>query len=402
LDRAIIRGQMRAGPIEPFRIEIPDAAIDDLRRRLAATRWPPELLDGDDGTWRYGTPLAYLRELVEYWRDGFDWRAAEARLNSFDHFRVEIDGLRVHFVHAHGRTPPGGDPPMPLVITHGWPGSFAEILPMVPALTDPAAHAADPADAFDVVVPSLPGFGFSDPPRRRGEWRETADRWVALMTALGYERFGAQSSDIGSRVMRDLGRAHPERLIGLYLTTDWVDVDAPGADAPSPDEATYLEIDRRWEELEGGYAHEQGTKPQTLAIALNDSPAGLAAWIVEKWRAWSDVRSSPEESFSKDELLTNVSLYWFSQSIGSSFIPYFESRHPTGIPAAWRFIDVPTGVARTPGDEPGPMPFDNARRNYRVVRTHDFPRGGHFAASEVPDLLASEIRHFFRPLRSSA
>jgi pimeloyl-ACP methyl ester carboxylesterase len=386
---------MSVGPIEPFRVSVPDEALADLRSRLAATRWPPDVQDGDrdhDG-WRYGTALAYLRELVEYWRDGFDWRKAEAWLNSFDQFRVEIAGLGIHFVHARGT----GPAPMPLLITHGWPGSFAEILPMVSLLVDPGAHGGDPADAFDVVVPSLPGFGFSDPLQLPGQWFETADRWVALMAALGYERFAAQSSDIGSGVIRRLGRAHPGRLIGLYLTTDWTDFSGSG-EALSPEEQDFVELNNRWDEEEGAYAHIQATKPLTLAVGLNDSPAGLAAWIIEKWRAWSDVTGSPEQSFTKDELLTNITIYWFGQSIGSSFVPYHEWRHRPVLPP-WTFIDVPTGVARLPGDEPGPMPWANARRNYRVVREHDFARGGHFAASEVPELLAAEIRGFFRPLR---
>ncbi len=378
--------------IQPFTIAVADDVLADLRRRLAATRWPDEV---DDAGWDYGANLAYLKGLVAYWRDGFDWRAQEATLNQYAQYRADIDGVGVHFVHERGR----GPHPLPLIITHGWPSSFAQMLKIVPLLTDPARYGGDPADAFDVVVPSLPGFGFSDRPRARGmNGQRIATLWERLMAdTLGYRRFAAAGGDLGSPVTRRLALAHPDLVVGMHLT----DVGYPTADRPdfSAAERRYLDAVRDWSAHEGAYMMLQSTKPQTLAYGLTDSPVGLAAWIVEKFRAWSDCAGDVERRFSKDELLTTIMIYWVTETINSSVRLYYENR---GIPplAPEQRINVPAGVAIFPKDLALP-PREWAERSLRVERWTEMPRGGHFAAMEEPALLVEDLRAFFRPLREA-
>jgi pimeloyl-ACP methyl ester carboxylesterase len=406
--------------IDPFQVHVLQPVLDDLRERLARTRWPDEVAGAG---WDYGASLASMQDLVAYWCAGFDWRTQERALNGFAQFHAEIDGLRIHFVHERGAgpgsgsrrlsgaagqrgaagQPEAGQQPLPLILTHGWPSSFAEMLKIVPMLADPARFGGDPADAFDVVVPSLPGFGFSQPPARRGRVHVHA-LWAKLMTeVLGYRRFCASGGDIGAGVTSRLGLFYPERVAGIHLWT--VDLLRPNP-VPQPEqlsaaERDYLERVRRWEDEEGGYDHIQGTRPQTLAYGLNDSPAGLAAWIVEKFRAWSDCGGDVERCFTKDELLTNVTLYWVTGTINSSIRMYYESRHdPNANPLGPGLrIEVPTGIAMFPGEKDLIVPREWAQRCYNVTRWTDMPRGGHFPAQEQPQLLVEDIRAFFRAMR---
>ena len=290
--------------VEPFRIAVPQATLDDLAERLARTRWPGAL---DGAGWEDGTSRAYLHELVAWWQTGFDWRAQEAAINRFPQFRATVDGVGLHFVHVRGK----GPAPLPLVCTHGWPSTFYELLPLVPLLTDPAGHGGDPADAFDVVIPSLPGYGFSDPLQGRGSANRVPELWTRLMReVLGYEQFGAHGGDIGAMVANRLALEHPERLVGIHVTRPADPYIGPGAAPLTEAEQALLPSRARWHEVEGGYVHLQRTRPQTLAYGLADSPVGLAAWIVEKWRAWSDGDGQVERRFTKDQLLTTVMLYW--------------------------------------------------------------------------------------------
>ena len=379
--------------VDQFEVSVTQDTLADLRGRLAATRWPDEV---SEAGWDYGANLAYMRELVDYWRDGFDWRAQEKAINRLGHFRAEVDGFGIHFIHERGK----GPDPMPLVLTHGWPDSFFRFHKLVPMLTDPARYGGDPADSFDVVVPSLPGYGFSDRPTERGFTVErTADLFAKLMSEeLGYRRFGAHGGDVGSGVTEKLASAHADSLIGIHLTDVpyWHLFTIP-QEGLSEAERGYLEAGRRWQMEEGAYALIQSTKPQTPAYALNDSPAGLAGWIVEKFRSWSDCDGEVERRFTKDELLANVMIYWATETINSSFRVYYETQHnpPEHLP---EYIRVPTGVAIFPKDLV-PAPREFAERFFEVQRWTEMPRGGHFAAMEEPELLAEDLRAFFRPLR---
>ncbi|HET7036710.1 MAG TPA: epoxide hydrolase [Thermomicrobiaceae bacterium] len=377
-------------PIEPITIRVPQPTLDDLRDRLARVRWPDEV---EGAGWDYGANLGFLKGLVAYWQDEFDWRAQEALLNRFAHFRAQIDGFGIHFIHERGQ----GPDPLPIIITHGWPSSFCQMLKLIPLLTDPARHGGDPSDSFDIVVPSLPGFGFSDRPREPGmTGQRIAELWARLMTeALGYRRFAAAGGDLGSGVTRRLALACSDRVIGIHLT----DVGYPTADRPdfTDAERRYLRDVQEWSAREGAYAQLQATRPQTLAYGLNDSPVGLAAWIVEKFRAWSDCDGDVEQRFSKDELLTNITLYWATETINSSIRMYYEGRQGPPLEPDQR-IDVPAGVAIFPKELTLP-PREWAQRSLRVQRWREMPRGGHFAAQEEPELLAAELRAFFRPLR---
>ena len=382
---------------EPFEIHISDDVLDDLHRRLDTTRWPDEL----PGTgWDYGSNMDYMKELVDYWRNDFDWRAQERLINSFSHFKAPVGGLGIHFIHERGQ----GPNPMPLVITHGWPGTFFEMHKMIPLLVDPASHGGDPADSFDVVAPSLPGFGFSDHATERGmEVAKTAALWDDLMTRiLGYPRFAAHGGDIGAGVTSRLGHGHADSLLGIHLTsiTRPTPYLGEGSRVLSDAEKTHMREREEWQNAEGGYAHIQGTKPQTLAYGLNDSPVGLAAWIVEKYRSWSDCEGDVERRFSKDELLTTVTIYWATESISSSTRMYKENQRHTWTMARDEKIDVPTGVAAFPVEISRP-PREWAERSYDLQRWTPMPRGGHFAALEEPQLLAEDIRAFFRPLRNA-
>jgi pimeloyl-ACP methyl ester carboxylesterase len=379
----------------PLTIDVPDAVLDDLDRRLEATRWPDEIPGVD---WDYGTSRGYVQELVDYWRTRFDWKAQERRINAFHHYKTVVDGFGIHFIHEPGQ----GPNPMPLIMTHGWPGSFFEMYKIIPLLVDPSRHGADPADAFDVVVPSMPGYGFSDHPAQRGmHVFKVADLWAKLMAeGLEYQRFGAQGGDWGASVTAYLGFAYPHNLIGIHVTsmTRPTPYLGPGASALSAAEKTYLAQREAWLQAEGGYSHMQGTKPQTLSYGLNDSPAGLAAWIVEKYRTWSDCHGDVESRFTKDELLTTITLYWVTQTINSSTRLYYETLRQPWILQQNERIVVPSAMAAFPKEISRP-PREWGERSFNVQRWTEMPRGGHFAALEEPELLANDIRAFFRPLR---
>ncbi|MDQ2150652.1 epoxide hydrolase [Alcaligenaceae bacterium C4P045] len=381
-------------PPQPFTLRIPDDALADLGVRLGLTRFPDQ---PDLPAWTTGTDLAWMRELVAYWHKQFDWRAQEARLNAFDNYTVDIGAHTLHFLHVAGR----GPAPLPLVLSHGWPGSVFEFLQLIPRLTDPARFGGDPADAFTIVAPSLPGYGLSfkaGAPRVPIEGM--ADLFATLMTdVLGYARFGAQGGDWGASVSARLGHAYPDRVAGIHLNMLPLPRDPHAFDAPSAEERAYLDAVQTWLKQETGYSTIQGTRPQTLAYALTDSPAGLAAWIAEKFRAWSDCGGDVDACFSKDELLSHIGLYWFTGSINASFWPYY-ARHQ----GSWPFppaggVTVPTGYAAFPAEIVRPPRSLAARTFTNIQRWTDMPHGGHFAALEQPDALAHEIRAFFRPLR---
>ena len=385
--------------IDRFELHVPDDAIDDLRQRLSATRWANAT---PAPAWQQGADNAWLRELVAWWADEFDWRAAERELNQQPQFMADVatdaGGQRVHFVHRRGV----GPRPYPLVITHGWPGSFVEFHALLDRLCDPAAFGADPADAFDVVVPSLPGFAFSPAPAMPGASAfQVADRWAALMRGLGYDRFGAQGGDLGAGVSIALASRHSQAVDGIHLNflPSSYEPTVDAANAPlALAEQDYLREKAKWAALEGGYAHMHATKPQTAAASLNDSPAGLAAWIGEKFRAWSDCDGVIERRFSKDTLLTNLSIYWFTGSIGTSMQMYWENRLQPFRFAAGERVLPPVAFARFPKEINHP-PRSWLERVFDVVQWTDMPRGGHFAAMEEPDLLAADMRRFFRRFR---
>jgi microsomal epoxide hydrolase len=377
----------------PFELHVPDAALADLHERLSRTRWPdaPPL-----APWSTGTSVEYLRELVEYWRTGFDWRAEEAKLNRFRQFTVPLAGIELHFIHEPGR----GPDPMPLLLSHGWPGSVVEFTELVPILTDPGRFGGDPRDAFTVVAPSLPGYTLSF---KAGQARfgveEIAIAFRELMTGvLGYARFAAQGGDWGSFVTSRLAYDDPDRLIGIHLNMLPVRRDPRMIANPTADERRYLGELEHFLKEETGYQWIQGTKPQTLAFALTDSPAGLAAWIVEKFHRWTDNDGDPASAVSRDAMLANITLYWVTGAIGSSFWPYYARMHrPWPIPEGQ--IGVPTGYAEFRREILLP-PRSLAERVYSDIRRWTkMERGGHFAALEQPAALADEIREFFRPLR---
>lgn len=378
-----------------FKINIPDERIEDLARRLRATRWPAAM---DGGNWDDGASLTFMRRLVDHWSNRFDWLAQEARLNRLSHCMGTVDGQELHFIHQPGH----GPSPMPLVLTHGWPGSFTEMERVIPLLADPGAHGGDPADAFHVVVPSLPGFGFSAAPASPGTSAfKIAEWWLKLMKGLGYERFAAQGGDIGAGVSTWLARRFPDQVIGVHINYIPGSYRPPlGAGQPpvTAQEQAYLETVAAWSSAEGAYAAEQATKPQTLAYAMTDSPVGLAAWIVEKFRAWSDCDGDIERVFTMDELLTDVSIYWFGQMLDASFRIYKENRlRPLAFEASER-VATPLGVAVFPRELPTP-PRSWVERVFNVQSWTTMPRGGHFAALEQPHLLVEDVRAFFRPLR---
>ena len=381
--------------VRPFTIAVEDSVLDDLRQRLADTRWPDEM---PNSGWDYGSNLAYLKELVEYWRTGFDWRVQEAKLNAFSHFKSEVDGLDIHFIHERGK----GPDPMPLIITHGWPSCFFEMTKIIPLLADLASHGGDPADSFDVVAPSLPGFGFSDHAQDRGmEVQRVAGMWNKLMTEnLGYPKFAAQGGDIGSGVTARLGFAHSDTLYGIHLTsiTRPTPYLGPGSKPLTDAEQALITQRDKWFADEGGYNHIQGTKPQTLAYGLNDSPVGLAAWIVEKYRTWSDCGGDIEKSYTKDELLTIVTIYWVTQTISSSTRMYYENQKDLWTMNKDGKVPAPAGMAMFPQEISKP-PREWGERSYDVRRWTEMTSGGHFAALEEPQLLAEEVRAFFRDFR---
>jgi pimeloyl-ACP methyl ester carboxylesterase len=383
--------------VRPFRIDVPDDVLHDLAERLRRVRLPGEVAGAG---WAYGTELGYLKELLRYWRDEFDWRRTEAALNRLPQFMATVRGVDLHFVHAKGV----GPRPLPLLFSHGWPGSFWEVHKIIGPLTDPAAHGGDPADAFDVVAPSLPGYGFSPDPGTPGmHYAAIADLFAALMTeTLGYERFGAQGGDWGAGITSRLGDAFPDVVTGIHVN---MVAAQPTLDESSPPlteaEKAFMADAERWVREEGAYNALQSTKPQTLAFALTDSPAGLAAWIVEKFRTWSDCDGDVERRFTKDELLTNVMIYWVTGCIGSSVRLYYESaRVRRRLPAGHR-IPAPAGFASFKAELTHP-PREWIERAYDLRRWSAFDRGGHFAALEEPELLIEDVRAFFRPLRATS
>jgi pimeloyl-ACP methyl ester carboxylesterase len=384
--------------IQPFTIAIPQATLDDLQRRLAQTRWPDE---AEGVGWAYGTNRGYLKELVDYWQNEYDWRAQEARLNQVAQFQADVDGSRIHFIHVRGN----GPNPTPLLLIHGWPDSFYRFHKIIPRLSDPASFGGNPEDAFDVIIPSLPGFGFSDRPNFPGGMKSlrSAELLSKLMhEVLGYQRYAVAGGDIGSRVTRLLALAHPEQVVGMHLT----DIGFPGEIAfppevpnPSPAEERFLGSVGMWFFQEGAYAALQTTKPQTISYALSDSPVGLAGWIVEKFRAWSDCDGEIEKSYTKEELLTNIMIYWVTGTISSGARLYHEDGLQSAPQlSAGQYIEVPAGVATFPKDLTYP-PRELGERFLRVARWTEMPRGGHFAALEVPELLVEDLRVFLRPLR---
>jgi microsomal epoxide hydrolase len=377
-----------ADDIEQFTIRVDDAVLADLRDRLARTRFADDL----PGTgWDYGIPTAYLRELVDHWRNTYDWRAQESRLNDLAHFRTRIDGQQIHFVHARS---PHADA-FPLLLTHGWPGSVVEFLDVIPRLTHPERYGGEPADAFHVVAPSLPGYGFSEPTRTPGwDVPRVARAFVELMARLGYPRYGAQGGDWGAQVTTRIGALDPEHCAAIHVNMPIADRPAEAVELSDTDKADLAAM-ALFQRDEAGYAMEQATKPQTLGAALNDSPAGLLAWIVEKFRTWSDCDGDPERVFTRDQLLTNVTLYWVTGTITSSARLYRENYRSTEKAA---YVAVPTGVARYP-KEVLRFPRSWVERHYNVTRWADMPRGGHFAAMEQPELFVDDLRAFFRTAR---
>ena len=380
---------------EAFSLHIPDAAIADLSERLARTRFPDQ---APGAPWAYGTDVAWLSALVAYWRDGFDWRSQEKRLNAFPQYKVALHDIDLHFLHVPGK----GPRPMPLLLSHGWPGSVFEFMELIPLLTDPARFGGDPADAFTVVAPSLPGYGLSFAPgQKRFGVEAIAACFADLMSGvLGYRRFGAQGGDWGCFITSCLGHAHPDRMIGIHLNLLPLRRDPKMVASPTAEERQYLDELAHWLKEETGYQWIQGTRPQTLAFGLTDSPAGLAAWIGEKFRAWSDCGGDVDSVFSRDHLLANISLYWFTGAIGSSFWPYYARMHgPWPIPDG-ETIDVPMGYCEFPREILRP-PRSLAQRSFTDIRRWSvMPHGGHFAAMEQPEALAREIRAFFAPLRT--
>lgn len=378
--------------IQPFKIEIPDSTLDDLQERLQRTRWTDEV---SDAGWNYGTNLGYLKELVDYWQNEFDWRAQEKALNQFSHFRTDVDDFNLHFIHERGT----GENPLPIILTHGWPDSFVRMLKLIPLLTHPENYGGNRQDSFDVIVPSLPGFGFSDKPREKGfNVAHVANLFARLMTEkLGYKNFAAHGGDWGSSVTEQIALNHADSVVGIHLTDVpfWHQLKPPKD--LSEAEQKYLEVGKKWQTAEGAYAIIQSTQPQTLAQGLNDSPAGLASWIIEKFRKWSDCAGHIENRFTKDELLTNVMIYWVTETINSSARYYYEAMH-NPLTDTGKRVEAPTAIAQFPKDL-SQAPREYAERFLNIQSWTDMPSGGHFAAMEEPELLAEDIRAFFRPLR---
>ena len=382
--------------ISPFSIQIEDEILSDLRERIRHTRWPDQ---APGNAWEQGTDLGYLKQLLAYWVDEFDWRAQERELNAVNQFRANLDGVHIHFVHEPARHGHG----IPLILTHGWPSTFVELLPLVPLLTDPHTHGID-GPAFNVVIPSLPGYGFSERPRQVGvNYQHVAGLWHGLMRGLGYERYGAQGGDFGAGIATFMALNNPEPMIGVHLSNlEITPYTGPGARPLSAAEKAYRERNEAFWHDEYGYKAIQSTKPQTLGYALNDSPAGLAAWILEKWRSWADSRGNLDECVSRDFLLTTLTLYWVTQTITSSMRDYFDNdnRRFRITLGPQEFVDVPTGIAVFANNfvDEGTPPREWAERLYNVRRWTPMPRGGHFASAEEPELLARDIAAFFAGL----
>jgi microsomal epoxide hydrolase len=391
--------EISSSAVQPYTINVAESILSDLRQRLENTRWGAQI---EGLGWDGGMDGSYLRELVDYWREGYDWRREEQKLNQFSHYRTEIDDIVIHFVYERGK----GPAPFPVVLTHGYPDSFYRFVKLIPLLTDPVAFGGRAEDAFDVVVPDIPGYGFSDSPGQKGVTFHVSALWARLMTErLGYTRFGAHGGDWGSTITEQLARQHSSSVIAIHLT------DVPFGhllrkpDNPSSDEQRLFRENEEWLQKEGAYALIQSTKPQSLAPGLNDSPSGLAAWIIEKFRAWSDCGGDVQSRFTKDELLTNVMIYWITQSIGTSFQTYFDYSNAgamtwlsQGLKNWMGSSAVPAAFSIFPADI-GRPPREWAERFFNVQRWTEMPRGGHFAAMEEPGLLAEDLREWFRGFR---
>jgi len=382
--------------IQRFDIPYSAASDEDLRRRLAQTRWPDQI---PGSHWDYGVSLDYMKEICRYWKDEFDWKRQTEKMSAFHHYRYASRRGAIHFIHERGK----GSAPIPLLLTHGWPGSFLEMLKVIPMLADPASYGGDAADAFDVIVPSLPGYGFSDRPTESGvNTSRVAEMWMELMTALGYERLAAQGGDWGADVTTLLGLRYAKRVIGIHLNSipPYKPYLEPGTILCEVEQHFLKEADR-WYDESGAYDHIQKTTPQTLAYGLNDSPIGLAAWILEKFRDWSDCDGDLERRFAKDELLSNITLYWMTQTIHSSCRLYYEdSRAPLHFQKG-DYVSVPCGIALFAKRE-GPSPPKRwVERGFNVRHWTELPHGGHFPALEEPERLVEDIRLFFRTLRSA-
>lgn len=382
----------------PFELSIPDKALNDLQARLALTRFPDE---SPGSGWDHGTALGTMQRVVKYWQTEFDWRAQEARLNRFEQAKVAIDGVGVHYLKAQGKRAPGGPEPMPLLMVHGWPGSIFEFLDITERLTDPAKFGGDPADAFTVIAPSLPGFTLSFAPfQPRCGVEQITSILTRLMTEqLGYEKFGAQGGDWGSFVVSRMASETPDLLTGIHLNMMPLRRDKKHFSNPSASESRYADELATFLREETGYQWIQGTRPQTLAYALTDSPAGLAAWIMEKFQRWTDCNEMPETAIDLDTMLANISLYWFTEAIGSSFWPYYARHHGPWPISSAHTIDVPTAYCEFPAEILRP-PRSLAEHVYSDIRRWTvMPNGGHFAAMEQPVALANDIQQFFKSLR---
>jgi pimeloyl-ACP methyl ester carboxylesterase len=380
--------------VEPFSIHVEEDVLLDLQTRIRRTRWPDQI---PDVGWDQGTDLGYLRDLLDYWANEFDWRARERELNAFAHYRTELDGTRIHFVQERARRGRG----IPLLLTHGWPSTFVEPLRLVEYLTDPPAHGID-GPAFDVIIPSLPGYGFSERPPRTGvNIRYTAGLWHSLMRGLGYERYGAGGGDFGAGVATIMALDDPTPMIGLHLTNlDNSPYTGPGSRAPTEAERAYAAQTRAWDEVERGYSAIQSTKPQTVGYGLNDSPAGLAAWILEKWRSWTDSGGDADGRLARDFLLTIVTIYWATETITSSMRDYFDNHWFPVTIGREDFVDVPTAIAVFANEfvPEGAPPREWAERLYDVRRWTVMSTGGHFAPAEEPERVARDIVAFFEGL----
>lgn len=379
--------------IERYSLPYSEDAEKDLRERVARARWPHEVPGSE---WDYGVNCDYLKKLSAYWKDTFSWREQVEKLSGFKHYSFTSASGRIHFIHERGK----GINPLPLVLTHGWPGSFLEMLKVIPMLTDPERFGADPRDAFDVIVPSLPGYGFSEAPIERGmNTFRIAELWTALLSELGYERFAAQGGDWGAYVTTVLGLRHPNRVIGMHLNyIPPYPVAGDNAGLSEAEQAFFSEVNR-WDEERGAYNHVQKNEPQTLAYGLSDSPIGLAAWLIDKFRRWSDGDGDLERTFTKDDLLANITLYWMTETIGSSIRLYYEDRCAPLYFGEGDYVRVPCGIAHFPKEAPFP-PRRWVERRYNIQHWSDMPKGGHFAALEQPELFVEDLRSFFRALRS--
>lgn len=379
--------------IEPFTIAVDEALLSDLRDRIHRTRWPDHSASSG---WDRGVNLEYLRSLLATWANEFDWRKQERELNRLAHYSAQIDGLQFHFVHERGT----GPAPLPIVLTHGFPSSFVEYLTLLPLLSNPAAHGGQADDAFDVVIISLPGYAFSDPLNEPISERKIADIWCRLMRdGLRYTRFGAHGSDVGSGVTIQLGLRYPEHLIGIHLSAFYL---YPSPEPRPPVVREFLERQKRERAEDVAYSRMQSTKPQTVAYGLTDSPAGLAAWIVDLFRAFSDCGGDIETRFTRDQLLTNLTIYWVTATIGSTMQGYYDFDHFEIPPPPGTRVQVPSGFAVfADSHRPGSArpPRELAENFFNITRWTYMQRGGHYAALEEPELLAEEIREFFRPLR---